>query len=189
MIILKCIEILNRTGHGTTNWFQIGKRVHQGYILSPCLFNLNAAYIMQSVRLKWSEAAQSCPSLCNPMDCSLPASSVNVILQARILEWVAMLSSRGSSLPRDWIWVSWVFCIAGGFFTTQPPGKQETDLLFFNSSVWCWGETQNNPVLVKGPLLYQSVVASPHWEEWESQGKLFSKEVETHLEMGNWCLL
>ena len=40
------------TGHGTTDWFQIGKGVCQGYILSPCLFNLNAAYIMQSVRLK-----------------------------------------------------------------------------------------------------------------------------------------
>ena len=45
--------------------------------------------------------AQSCPTLCNPMDCSLPGSSVHRILQARILEWVAMPSSRGSSQPRD----------------------------------------------------------------------------------------
>ena len=45
--------------------------------------------------------AQSCPTLCNPMDCSLPDSSVLGILQARILEWVAMTSSRGSSPPRD----------------------------------------------------------------------------------------
>ena len=39
------------TGHGTTDWFQIGKGVHQGCILSPCLFNLNAEYIMQNAGL------------------------------------------------------------------------------------------------------------------------------------------
>ena len=44
---------------------------------------------------------QSCSTLCDPMDCSLPGSSVHGILQARILEWVAMISSRGSSPPRD----------------------------------------------------------------------------------------
>ena len=44
---------------------------------------------------------QSYPTLCNPMDCSPPGSSVHGILQARILEWVAMPSSRGSSQPRD----------------------------------------------------------------------------------------
>ena len=40
-----------RTGHGTMDWFQIGKGVHQGCILSPCLFNLYAEYIMQNARL------------------------------------------------------------------------------------------------------------------------------------------
>ena len=64
--------------------------------------------------------AQSGPTLCNPMDCSLPGSSAHGILQARILEWVVMPSSRGSSQPRDRICVSW---IASGFFTTEPPGK------------------------------------------------------------------
>ena len=44
---------------------------------------------------------QSCPTLCNPMDCSPPGSSVHEILQARILEWVVMPSSRGSSPLRD----------------------------------------------------------------------------------------
>ena len=43
---------------------------------------------------------QSCPTLCNPMDCSLPGFSVHWILQARILEWVTISSSRGSSRPR-----------------------------------------------------------------------------------------
>ena len=44
------------TGHGTTNWFQIGKGVHQGCILSPCLFNLNAEYIMWNARLDEAQA-------------------------------------------------------------------------------------------------------------------------------------
>uniref|UniRef100_A0A4W2FA81 RNA-directed DNA polymerase n=1 Tax=Bos indicus x Bos taurus TaxID=30522 RepID=A0A4W2FA81_BOBOX len=45
-----------RTGHGTTDWFQIGKRVHQGCILSPCLFNLYAEYIMRNAGLDEAQA-------------------------------------------------------------------------------------------------------------------------------------
>ena len=48
-----------------------------------------------------SEVTQSCPTLCNPIDCSLPGSSVHGIFQARVLEWVAISFSRGSSRPRD----------------------------------------------------------------------------------------
>ena len=55
-----------------------------------------------------AESPQSCPTLHDPMDCSLSGSSVHGILQARILEWVAVPSSRGSSLPRDQTWVSYV---------------------------------------------------------------------------------
>ena len=58
--------------------------------------------------------AQSCPTLCDPMDCSPPGSSVHGISQIRILEWLAIPFSRGSSWPRDWTQVS---CIAGRFFT------------------------------------------------------------------------
>ena len=50
--------------------------------------------------------AQSCLTLCDPLDCSLPGSFVHGILQARILEWVAISFFRGSSQPRDWTWVS-----------------------------------------------------------------------------------
>ena len=57
-------------------------------------------------------ATRSCPTLCDPMDCSAPGSSVHWILQARILEWTAKLSSRGSSWPRDQTQVSH---IAGRF--------------------------------------------------------------------------
>ena len=64
--------------------------------------------------LKWSEVTQSCPTLCDPMDCSLQGSSVHGIFQARVLEWVAISFSRGSSRPRDRTWVSH---IAGRRFT------------------------------------------------------------------------
>ena len=49
-------EATVRTGHGTTDWFQIGKGVHQGWILSPCLFNLYAEYIMRNTGLKETQA-------------------------------------------------------------------------------------------------------------------------------------
>ena len=64
---------------------------------------------------KWkseSEVAQSCPTLCDPMHCSLPGSSAHGIFQAGILEWVAISFSRGSSEPRNQTCVS---CIVGGF--------------------------------------------------------------------------
>ena len=61
-----------------------------------------------------SEAAQSCLTLCNPMDCGLSGSSVHGIFQARVLEWIAVSFSRGSSQPRDQTWVS---RIAGRHFT------------------------------------------------------------------------
>ena len=57
------------------------------------------------------------------MDCSLPGSSVHGVFQARILEWVAISYSRGSSQPRDRTSLSCVSCIAGGYFATKPPGK------------------------------------------------------------------
>ena len=66
-------------------------------------------------RKKESEVTQSCPTLCNPVDCSLPDFSVHGILQARILKWIAIPFSRGTSQPRDRTLVS---CIAGRFFTT-----------------------------------------------------------------------
>ena len=52
-------EATVRTGHGTTDWFQIWKGVHQGCIWSPCLFNLYAEYIMQNARLDEAQAGIS----------------------------------------------------------------------------------------------------------------------------------
>ena len=60
-----------------------------------------------------AKSPQSCLSFCNPVDCSPPSSSVHVIFQARLLEWVAMPFSRGSSQPRDQTLVSYPPSLAG----------------------------------------------------------------------------
>ena len=88
------------------------------------LFHLWNGLASTSLISEWSEVAQSCPTLCDPVDCRLPGFSVHEIFQARILEWVAIPFSRGSSQPRDWTHVSYVCCTAGRFFTfwaTEPP--------------------------------------------------------------------
>ena len=69
------------------------------------------------------QSLQSRLTFSDPVDCSPPASPVHGSLQARMLEWVAMTSSRGPSQPRDRTRVSSVSCTAGGFFSTEPPGK------------------------------------------------------------------
>ena len=63
---------------------------------------------------------RACSVIYDPMDCSLPGSSVQGILQARIVEWVAISYSRGSSQPGI---EPWSPALAGRFFTTAPPGK------------------------------------------------------------------
>ena len=70
--------------------------------------------------LKWKLVARLCPMLCDPRDCSPPGSFVHRILQARILECVAMPSSRGSSQPRDRTRIS---CTVEDSLPSEPPGK------------------------------------------------------------------
>ena len=93
--------------------------------------------------------AKLCPTLCDAIDCSLPGSSVRGILQAKILEWVAILFSRRPSWT--WVWTQ-VFCTAGGFFTIwvtrepfkgiftrfpiPPPHPQHTRVLAVLGSTW-----------------------------------------------------
>ena len=72
---------------------------------------------------------QSCPTLCNPVDCSPPGSSVHGVSQTRVLEWIVISFSRESSQPRDWTYVSSVSCIAAGFFThelSEKPNEEGT---------------------------------------------------------------
>ena len=67
-----------------------------------------------------AKVLQSCPILCDPMDCSPPGSCPQGIIQARILEWVVVFSSRGSSQPRDGTHLFFVFpVLAGRFFATN----------------------------------------------------------------------
>ena len=84
-----------------------------------------------------AQPPQSRPTLCDPRDCSPPGSSVLGILQARTLQWAAVPSPRGSSWPRDWSPVSCGSCIAGRFFTTQPPRKPKWVNLYVKVSGCC----------------------------------------------------
>ena len=77
--------------------------------------------------------AQSCLTLCDPVDCSPPGSSVRGILQARILEWVVIPFSRRSSQPRDQTWVS---CTAGRFCLSEPPSSHQLATIYIESIVY-----------------------------------------------------
>ena len=76
--------------------------------------------------IKWSEVAQLCPTFHDPMDCSLPGNSIHGIFKARVLEWVAISFSRGSSWPRDQTQVSH---IVSRCFTIWTTWEVNTDLL------------------------------------------------------------
>ena len=98
---------------------------------------------------------QSCPTLCYPLDCSLPGSSIHGISQARIPEWAAI------SFSRDWTSISRVSCITGGFFTCRTMGDYPGTLV---SKDWC--------VLPRSQLLLPSALhrppsrcrlSGPHW--------------------------
>ena len=103
---------------------------------------------------------QSCLTLWDPMDCSLPGSSVHGILQAGILQWVAIPFSRGSSQPRDRTQVSW---IAFRFFTVWASGKpKKTGMGSLSLLQWVfqtqglnWGLLQSRSLLLCKWILYQ----------------------------------
>ena len=127
------------------NWKKLVVYQYVNFLLDPkwnevmCLDKYTITYtwvhthfLMPFVRvlwMKWSEVAQSCPTLCDPTDCSLPGSSVHGIFQARVLEWVAISFSRGSSWPRDRTWVS---CIVGRCFTIWATKVNRQGKIVFN---------------------------------------------------------
>ena len=82
-------------------------------------------FFYQTPCLAWCvcSVAQLCPTLCNPMDCSLPSSSVHGIFQARILQWVAMPSSRDLPDPGTELTSLMSPATAGGFLPLAPPRK------------------------------------------------------------------
>ena len=99
---------------------------HQGLFKWVSSSHLVAKVLELQLQHQWkseSEVALSCPTLCDPMICSLPCSSIHGIFQARILEWVAISFSRRSSRPSNGTWVSH---IVGRFFTICVTGDAAT---------------------------------------------------------------
>ena len=112
--------------------------------------------------------AQSCPTLCDPVGCSPPGSSVHGISQARILEWVAIFFSRGSSRPRDRPYISYVSCIANRIFTTALPGK--------STRVW-WRTLIFQQLFAKGLLPWKTNAWAKYniWKVKPYQGRLWPR--------------
>ena len=95
----------------------------QTQFLLPRVWPVESSIAAHCVCTLCAKSLQSCLTLCYPVDCSPPGSSVSGILQARILEWVAMPSSRETSRPRDRTRISYVSCTVGEFFTTESSGR------------------------------------------------------------------
>ena len=83
-----------------------------------------------------SEVSQSCPTLCDPMDCSLPGFSVHWILQAIVLEWIAISFSRGSSQSRDWTRVSRIVDRHFTIWATREAHQVLWSMGFFRHEYW-----------------------------------------------------
>ena len=95
-------------------WHAFASRQLERFCKASSAFGSHLHCIVHAIVRMCVLIAQSCPTLCDPMDYSSSGSSVHGILQARMLEWIAIPFSRGSSQPRDWIQVS---CIIVRFFT------------------------------------------------------------------------
>ena len=99
--------------------------------------NIKIQYTCWQSEVKESEVAQSCPTLCDPMDCSLSGSSVHGIFQARVLEWIAISFSRGSFRPRNRTRVS---RIAGRRFTVWATREGDSALSEHTHIDYLWEE-------------------------------------------------
>ena len=142
-----------RVGH---NWVTNTLTRTQFYLLSQCFSKVSELDVL---------VTQLCLTVCHPMDYSPPGSSVHGILQGRILEWVAILFSRGSSLPRDRTQVS---CVSGRCFTVWALGKSETPL---NFKIWelegdqlmgTWSQSESVKVRGINLLVWLLVQGSTH---------------------------
>ena len=115
------------------------------YFLKSTLKTISTYYMVypdDGILCVW--VTQPCLTVCDPMNCSPPGSSVHGILQARILEWIAMPFSRGSSQPRDW---THIYCFACGFFT---------DTCYNMENTWHHYARRNKPI-TKGHVLYDFI--------------------------------
>ena len=117
-------------------------------------------------------------ALCNPTDCGPPGSSVHGLLQTRILEWVAMPSSRGSSPPRDWTQVSHT---TGGFFTiwaTREPLRTKAQNVNYTSLSGALTSSYQQPWMPTVPGLPEAVASKHHWTSTSWEGR--EKETNPH---------
>ena len=125
----------------------------------------------------------SCLTLCNPMDCSLPGSSVQRILQARVPEKVDISSSRGSSWLRD---RTCICSMEGGFFSTEPSGKP--CVCQWLSCVWLfvtlWTVAHQAPLSMRFPRqAYWNGLPFPSPGDFPNQGIQPSSSVSYSLKV------
>ena len=120
---------------------------------------------MMRVKESESEVTQSCPTLCDPMDCSLSGSSVYGIFQARVLEWIAISFSRGSSRPRKWTPVSHITGRIDAF------------------ELWCWRKLLR--VLWTARRSNQSILKEIN-PEYSLEGLMLKEKGTTEDEMAGW---
>ena len=104
---------------------QVEKEINPTCYIYICVCVCVCVYVCLCVCC--AQVLQLCLTLCDPMDCNLPGSSVHGILQVRILEWVVMFFSRGSSQCKDQTQVSYVYCTGRWvLYHPEPPVKQAT---------------------------------------------------------------
>ena len=129
---------------------------------------------------------QSCPTFRDPMDRSPPSSSVHGILLAGILEWVVILSSRGSSWPRDQTFAFCISCIAGGFFATDWP--LEMTCHFLDEVIERLSLTLLSLLCFLACFFWRTQVAMPGADLWEAtkQGLEDSNEPSVQQSMRHW---
>ena len=138
-------------------WLNMATRPSPGNLLHSstailrrnCLVSIHLCVKLMCEVKKWNEVAQSYLTLCNPVDCSLPGCSVHGILQARILEWVAISFSRGSSKPRDRTWVSH---IAGRCFTLWATREAPVISQMVPNKEYCSQPREVIPASASGPV-------------------------------------
>ena len=98
-----------------------------------------------------------CPTLCDPMDCIPPGSSVHGIFQVRILEWVAISLSRGSSWPSDWTPVSCISCI-------------------HKQICYCWATLEEGSMVKAKDLLACNGVCPISWNQLEAKEEFWARD-------------
>ena len=131
MVLVHCIlqQKSSKTPFSWTGWSMI-EGTTSAFLISLALIRFQVKSNCQ--RFLVYSVAQSCPTLCDPTDCSPPDSPLHGIFQARILEWVAISSSRRSSWPKIETVSPAVPALASGLFTDEPLGKPQLLEIEFN---------------------------------------------------------